>query len=674
MSNLEIDLKVGQILEDKIEIISLIATGASGAVYKGYHKILDQTVAIKILQLQKAETDDWRQRFISEAQLLSTFDHENIVAFRSFGFLPDQRPYMVLEFLQGKNVAEELAEHGAFATDRALAILIQISSALAYAHSKGVIHRDIKPANILLCQTDATETAKVLDFGIFKTIHAENQSLTQTGIMLGSVNYMSPEQCQLQTLDWRSDIYSFACLAYEMLVGQPPMQAQSDMLIMSNHVNKVIDSVPAKNGISKKLSALILRCLAKKPSGRIASTEELRMALIACRGENSLQERHFELKKLLMQVSVLACSILLAVQFLSNKTLTKKNDSTSESKSSFRAGHWAAGRDIVTPEDKAEALHWLNEKCNSKSVRLLDLSRTAIKYIQLNADDNKFLFSSTVDRIIEKLKLAPKTSLKDYYSRQADLASIFVCRKQDQEAIEIMLEMSKDDGGSEKRQKFRDTCSGIIEIILRNKRLDNARRLTKLMLNSEIAAADESTKAAAYIMKAKEEFETADMKGARKSMERSEDLFIQYIRQDKTLPDPHIERFCQTAQLVKLDSQQVLRLLQALYGEQLPVRTNLNHSEFNIHLYRARAYVFTGRNKQAIKIARFLRDCQVTDARTVDQLDVCELIILTAMRQDGQSDTLLKAELKSFLEQVRQISPESVDNEASRLKEAGFHL
>ncbi|MBX9721170.1 MAG: serine/threonine protein kinase, partial [Candidatus Obscuribacterales bacterium] len=187
--------------------------------------------------------------------------------------------YMVIEFLEGKTLAILIEDEGALHEARALGFFIDICEALSYAHSKGILHRDIKPANVIIQRNNEIESAKILDFGILKSIHSENQKLTQTGAIIGSANYMSPEQCKGGTADPRSDIYAAACLMYETLVGKPPMADENELLVMSNHLNKQITTVPAKYGISKEMKAIILKALQKEPEKRFASIDEMTAAL-----------------------------------------------------------------------------------------------------------------------------------------------------------------------------------------------------------------------------------------------------------------------------------------------------------------------------------------------------------------------------------------------------------
>lgn len=281
-------LEVGELFEDKFEILSVLGRGANGIVYKARHLLLQTFAALKVINQNSSDPELASQRFQKEAALLSSFDHPNIVKLHSYGILPDGRQYMALEFIEGEPLSALIARSGPLQYARAIAIFKQICSALSYSHSRDVVHRDIKPENVMI---DADEKAKILDFGIFKSLDLSSQDLTKTGHLLGSANYMSPEQCKQQVIDQRSDIYSLGCLMYECLVGQPPMQDASDMAIMANQMEKIIDQVPARNGISEKLEGAILRCLEKDPSKRFQSATELEILLADC-AKAPLIEKH----------------------------------------------------------------------------------------------------------------------------------------------------------------------------------------------------------------------------------------------------------------------------------------------------------------------------------------------------------------------------------------------
>ncbi|MBX9724696.1 MAG: serine/threonine protein kinase, partial [Candidatus Obscuribacterales bacterium] len=282
--NQDADKLVGARLQNRFDIISILGTGASSTVYKANHLLLDQLVAIKVLHSVHSDSQQSQQRFQKEATVLNSFTHPNIVRFFSFGSTDDGRNFMVLEFLEGKTLAEILKEKEALSMTEAMPIFKDICKGLSYAHEHDVIHRDLKPGNVINVSGENDKTlSKILDFGVVKTTR-EDLSMTKTGTLIGSANYMSPEQCSSKEIGKSTDIYSMGCLMYETLVGAAPMQAETDLLTMSNHLNKTVKYVPAKHGISRELERIILRCLEKDSKKRYSNSSELLSALEAADG------------------------------------------------------------------------------------------------------------------------------------------------------------------------------------------------------------------------------------------------------------------------------------------------------------------------------------------------------------------------------------------------------
>lgn len=267
----------GKIWQGRFEIIELLGQGTFGRVYKARDMLLDRLVAIKVINPGLIDETS-AQRFSVEAETLAAFHHPNIVSFLFFGETSQSLRYMVLEYLDGDNLADLLRREGKISIERALPLFREICKGLAYAHEKRVIHRDIKPQNILIVKTDEGESAKILDFGILKSLDKGDQGLTKTGQLMGSSNYMSPEQCLLKDLDERSDIYSLGCVLYESLVGEPPMQDHNDLLIMQNHVQKEF-KFSSSVGLPHGLKEIIRKCLNKKPDERFSSVAELEKEL-----------------------------------------------------------------------------------------------------------------------------------------------------------------------------------------------------------------------------------------------------------------------------------------------------------------------------------------------------------------------------------------------------------
>jgi serine/threonine protein kinase len=271
------DPLVGTTIGGHFEIIEKLGEGGSGTVYRAKHLLLDKLVAIKFSRLEL----DW-QRFQREAQAASLLDHPNLVRIFEFG-LHDDKPFLVMELVEGRSLAQELSRSGRLSTLRATELALQICAALMHAHSKGVIHRDIKPSNIIISKdNEGKETVKVVDFGIAKILHRGDQpssvQLTQTGETVGTPLYMSPEQCAGQQVDEQSDIYSLGCVLYEMVAGRPALTVDSVLAAMMAHVSEI---KPDFNGLElpSHFQSVIQKCLRKDRVQRFESVAQLFRAL-----------------------------------------------------------------------------------------------------------------------------------------------------------------------------------------------------------------------------------------------------------------------------------------------------------------------------------------------------------------------------------------------------------
>lgn len=243
-ANDPVSLLAGEPSSDRLlghhyQVIDSIGSGGMSEVYKARHQFLGSTVAIKVLPKERAADTRTLMRFQQEAKSVSRLEHPNIVKLREFGVDDEKRPFLVMDYVDGKSLAEVLDNEGALKPTRVAKILQKIADALSHAHSRAVIHRDLKPNNIIIFTDEQGENIKVVDFGIAKVNEEEGdrRDLTQTGEIFGSPYYMSPEQCKGQKLDERSDIYSFGCLIFELLTGEPAAKAESVVETLMIHVN-----------------------------------------------------------------------------------------------------------------------------------------------------------------------------------------------------------------------------------------------------------------------------------------------------------------------------------------------------------------------------------------------------------------------------------------------------
>jgi serine/threonine-protein kinase len=259
-----------------------------GAVYKALQPQMNRMVAVKILHPKLTNRPDLASRFRREARAMSHLTHPNTVKVFVYGELEDGSLYIVMEFLEGKNLNQTVRAEGPMAPERAVRILAQVCAALEEAHRAGIIHRDLKPENIFLCkQGGITEFAKVLDFGLAKVTEREMRPgsliLTQEGMVFGTPEFMSPEQAQGKTLGPASDIYSLAVILYEALTGKLPFESKNALDYIMLHVSAV--PTPIADKANKEFPPLlwpvISKALSKKPEDRFASALDFGEALKA---------------------------------------------------------------------------------------------------------------------------------------------------------------------------------------------------------------------------------------------------------------------------------------------------------------------------------------------------------------------------------------------------------
>ncbi len=276
------DMLLGTTLLGRYQITKKIGQGGMGAVYEATHTLIGKRVAVKVLLDKYAKKDQIVARLEQEARLASSIGHEHIIDITDFGTTGDGRTFVVMEFLEGESLAECLAREGTLPENRILQIAAQIASALGAAHAKGVVHRDVKPENVFLLRRNDKDFAKVVDFGISKNLRATGEGpdsprLTQTGMVLGTPLYMSPEQARGDDeLDHRIDVYALGVIMYELATGKVPFAGTNYLSVISQVLND--DPAPVRQlrpELSKEFEAIVLRALEKERDHRYGSTEEM---------------------------------------------------------------------------------------------------------------------------------------------------------------------------------------------------------------------------------------------------------------------------------------------------------------------------------------------------------------------------------------------------------------
>jgi serine/threonine-protein kinase len=262
-------------------VLRKIGEGGMGSVYAAIQPVIGKRVAIKVLAPHIAANPELVRRFVDEARAVNKIGHPNIVDIFSFGWLKDQRHYFAMEFLDGQSLADRI-KRGAFEPDEARRLLRQICQALEAAHRQGIVHRDLKPDNIWIVQPQHGESyAKLLDFGIAKLMgDGDAGHRTQTGIVMGTPAYMSPEQCRGVNVEKGTDIYAIGMILYEIYAGKLPFVGSFAELI-THHLVTVPEPPSRYRPLPRAMDALILRCLDKDPAQRPLSADELWRALDA---------------------------------------------------------------------------------------------------------------------------------------------------------------------------------------------------------------------------------------------------------------------------------------------------------------------------------------------------------------------------------------------------------
>lgn len=260
---------LGRTIESKYRLDSLLGTGGMGAVYEATRLLIGDTVAVKILHPEQGTDPHAAERFRREAQIAARLKHPNAVSIYDFGVSADGLMYLVMELVEGHNLRKIIKQQGPLSIDVVAEITAQTCAALDEAHRRNIIHRDIKPDNIILNSTTSGLRVKVLDFGIAKLRDLAVSDLTQTGSVMGTPHYMSPEQCMGEELDSRSDIYSLGVVLYEILCGVAPFHSPTPSAVVVQHCTQAPPRLRSlNNSIPPAVEAAVLHALEKRREAR----------------------------------------------------------------------------------------------------------------------------------------------------------------------------------------------------------------------------------------------------------------------------------------------------------------------------------------------------------------------------------------------------------------------
>jgi eukaryotic-like serine/threonine-protein kinase len=272
---------VGEVLAERYLLEELVGTGGMSSVFRAHDQLLDRKVALKVLHQQYSDDADYVERFRREARSVASLSHPNIVTVIDRGE-HQGRQFIVFEYVDGENLKRLIERSGPLPVEQALEVAIQIARGLSFAHQEGLVHRDVKPQNVLL---NGDGRAKVTDFGIARSLDVKH-GLTQTGTVLGTSDYIAPEQAQGQRVDEHTDVYSLGVVLYELLTREVPFPGENFVAVAMRHINEEPPSVAQRRpDVPPRVEAAVRRAMQKEPSDRFPSMDAFCRELQACLGE-----------------------------------------------------------------------------------------------------------------------------------------------------------------------------------------------------------------------------------------------------------------------------------------------------------------------------------------------------------------------------------------------------
>jgi serine/threonine-protein kinase len=272
---------VGEVLADRYELEELVGAGGMSSVFRAHDRLLDRKVALKILHEQYSGDGEYVERFRREARSVAALSHPNIVTVIDRGE-HEGRQFIVFEYVDGENLKRVIERRGPAPVATVLELGMQIARGLSFAHQQGLVHRDVKPQNVLL---NGDGQAKVTDFGIARSLDVQH-GMTQTGTVLGTSDYIAPEQAQGQRVDEHTDVYSLGVVLYELLTAEVPFPGENFVAVAMRHINEPPPPIRDKRpDVPPRVEAAVQRAMAKDPEDRFASMEDFRRELEACLAE-----------------------------------------------------------------------------------------------------------------------------------------------------------------------------------------------------------------------------------------------------------------------------------------------------------------------------------------------------------------------------------------------------
>lgn len=389
-------------LADRYELLEELGSGGMSVVYKAMDTQMNRVVAVKMLKAA-TQADKSALRLQQEAKALSVLKHENILEIYSMGLTPEGTPFLVTELVEGKTLADLIATTK-IELPLAVNIFGRICAGLIEAHEKGIVHRDLKPSNIMVLEKGAV---KIMDFGVSKILNLEPNALrlTQTGTLIGSPLYMSPEQMTGKSVDERSDIYSMGCLMFEVLTGKPAFEADSLLESMHKKMSESFSSLAEQLEVPADLQAVIKKCMETEPEQRFQTTSQLAEAInrVSLSGRikrvpkpSAKVTARKSLKRIFVAVSMAIVAVTVIAVVMSNLQMATntENKELAEmfSKQAQTAMHGKKFDEAINLLDKAIALDQQNS--------FLYLLRGGTRLSKSQSDENRILAEADFDKAI----------------------------------------------------------------------------------------------------------------------------------------------------------------------------------------------------------------------------------------------------------------------------------
>jgi len=291
----EAAVRKGASIGGRYQVVAEIARGSMARVYEAEQVSVHRKVALKVINREFAKDSQALARFRREASVLAKIDHPNIVTVHDIGTTATGEPYLVMEYVSGRSLSDIIREQGRIPLEQTVSLLLQIARALHTVHEEGVIHRDLKPGNILITtKPSGVQVAKIADFGLAKVVEdrRSGEFMTRAGTILGTPEYMSPEQIKGGEVDRRADVYSLGCMAYEMLTGAPPFVGEEEMSTLYRHLHEMpppLRKACPEANIPRPFQPLMDQTLAKEVDDRFETAFDFYVALLEASDESEIK-------------------------------------------------------------------------------------------------------------------------------------------------------------------------------------------------------------------------------------------------------------------------------------------------------------------------------------------------------------------------------------------------